>query len=483
MPPRRRARLSSRSYSSIAAAEQYPRGWLAARRNRPSKRARRVPTAAIAQGGGDDNGTPLSDEILVGIFADLLDISDLVRCAATCRRWCRLVSGEADFLCRAARRRHRTPSPLIRSLALGFFHSPRPGAAPRFAATASASRRLGGLLRQPSLNALVEGLDDGLFDASRLVASRNGLLVVELQRRKRERAVKLCVVNPMTGDFTVLPPLGGKQITSPFACTVLTADDNDESHVTSDPPSSYRLLIVYGRRGFTACRTYASDGGGGGWSPEAKVLDAIGLRTKAMASMAAGTGVVVGDVAYWQTSRIVFGVRLGTDKMRAEHVGMPVSGHDPAGNTLLGVSPNGRLRIVQVVEPMCMKTLKKRVAISVFTQSAAGSEGDKWDTQTVIEVVGRSLPAETTWMKLRWMCEKSGVVFFTAGCGGEQKNSDVYAMSLDDKQEVEKVASHRGCGDSGVTLSWGELYGYGLRTCVRSPWTRTTHDDGYHCID
>ena len=94
---------------------------------------------------------------------------------------------------------------------------------PRFAATASASRRLG--LRQASLNALVEGLDDGLFDASRVVASRNGLLVVELHRRYRERALKLCVCNPMTGAARVLPPLTGKDGVGHFACTVLTADD------------------------------------------------------------------------------------------------------------------------------------------------------------------------------------------------------------------------------------------------------------------
>ncbi|CAL4940920.1 unnamed protein product [Urochloa decumbens] len=453
MPPRRRARLSSRPYSFIAASEQYPRGWLAARRTRPSKRARRAVTS-IAQ--GDDDGTPLSDEILVGIFADLLDFSDLVRCAATCRRWCRLVSGEADFLCRAARRHRTAPPSLIRSLALGFFHSPRSGVAPRFAATASATRRFGGLRQQPSLNALVEGLDDGLFDASRVVASRNGLVVVELRRRKRERAVKLCVCNPMTGEVTILPPLGGKEITSPFACTVLTADDDDDSHV-SDPPSSYRLLIVYGRRGFTACRTYASDGGGGGggWSPEAKVWDAIGLRTKAMASMATGTGVVVRGVAYWHSTSIVFGVQLGT--LRAEHLSMPLSGHDPAGNTLLGVSPDGRLRVVQVVASVCPTTFKSRVAIGVCTRSAPGGK-DKWDPQTVIEVVGRVLPAETTWMQLRWMCEKSGVVFFTAGCSGDQ-SSDVYAMILD-KLQVEKVASHQGGGDGGVVPSWEGLHGY-----------------------
>jgi hypothetical protein len=346
------------------------------------------------------------------------------------------VSGEAAFICRGAARRRPPP---LRTLALGFFYSHRDGAVPRFAATASASRRLG--LRQPSLNALVEGLDDGLFDASRVVASRNGLLVVELQRRKRERALKLCVCNPMTGEVTVLPPLGGKEITSPFACAILTADDDDESHLSDPPssPSSYRLLLVYGRRGFTACRTYTSDGGL--WGPEAKVTKTVRLGKKTMASMT-GTGVVVRNVAYWHAKGIVLGVRL--DTLRAELMDMPSTGHHPAGNTLLGVSPDGRLRVVQVVA----QAGKESVAIGVATRSAAG---DKWDPLEAIGVVGRLLPAETTRMKLRWMCEKSGVVFLTAGFADGQTN-EVYALSLDRRQESERVASHHG-GD-------GDLHGY-----------------------
>jgi hypothetical protein len=248
----------------------------------------------------------------------------------------------------------------------------------------------------------------------------------------------------MTGEVTVLPPLGGKEISRPFACAILTTEDyvdDDESHL-SDPsssPSSYRLLLVYGRRGFTACRTYTSDGGR--WGPEAKAINTVRLGKKMT-----GTGVVVvRNVAYWHAMGIVLGVRL--DTLQAKHVDMPLTGHYPAGNTLLGVSPDGRLRVVLVVgKIMCVATAKMSVAIGVATRSATG---DKWDPLEVIEVVGRLLPAETTWMKLRWLCEKSGVVLLTAACGDQ--TGVVHALSLD-RQEAERVASQHG-GD-------GDLHGY-----------------------
>ncbi|KAL6641546.1 hypothetical protein ACP70R_019727 [Stipagrostis hirtigluma subsp. patula] len=437
MPPARRARLSSRPYSSVVAAEPCSsRGWLSVRRSRPSKRARRATT--IAQ--GDEDGTPLTDEILVGIFAGFPDLADLLRCAATCRRWRRLVSGEAAFICHTSPRRPRNGSPFARSLALGFFYVHRVGAVPRFAPTASASRRL--CLRQPcSLNALVEGLDDGLFDSSRVVASRNGLLAVELQRGNRKRAVKLCVCNPMTGEVTVLPPLGGKDIPSYYACTVLTAADdvgNDEQS-----RSSYRLVLVYRRRGFTACRSYSSDGGN--WGPEAKVDNSSWFGNKEMAAMtAAGAGVAVGQKVFWLAKSRVFGLHL--DTMQAEVVSLPQhKGHVLAGNTLLGVSPDGKLCAVQVVEPLGPAT-KPTIAISVHTRG--------WTPMEVIEVA-QWLPAEAAFVKLRWVCEKSGAVFFTAGCGDQR--SDVYALSLG-KREVEKVASHHGGGRDDET--WGNLHGY-----------------------
>jgi hypothetical protein len=73
----------------------------------------------------EDNGTPLTDEI-----------SDLVRCAATCWRWCRQqVSGEAAFICRISRRLPGPSGRFLPSLAIGFFHQ-KDAAAPCFVPTA-----------------------------------------------------------------------------------------------------------------------------------------------------------------------------------------------------------------------------------------------------------------------------------------------------------------------------------------------------------
>jgi hypothetical protein len=107
MLPVRCALRSSWPYCSVRAHEvgaaDCGRGWLSG----PSKRARRIV----------DDGTPLTDEILVGIFAGL---PDLVLCAGTCRRWRRLVSGEAAFISRVSR---RTRGVFVRILALGLFYT------------------------------------------------------------------------------------------------------------------------------------------------------------------------------------------------------------------------------------------------------------------------------------------------------------------------------------------------------------------------
>ena len=118
MPPPRRA--ARRRFAAAAAAAESPRAVrgsrrLSVRHGEPFMREGRC------RDDDDDDGLPLSDEALLLVFSALsFTTADLVRCAATCRRWRRLVSADAAFICPRATPRS---DPCIGSLALGFFHS------------------------------------------------------------------------------------------------------------------------------------------------------------------------------------------------------------------------------------------------------------------------------------------------------------------------------------------------------------------------
>ncbi|WVZ94983.1 hypothetical protein U9M48_040800 [Paspalum notatum var. saurae] len=443
-PPARRPRVPSRppATSSAAAADdpRGDRGWLSTFRRDPTRRPRQ------ADGGG--GGTALADELLLLIFTRLPDLSDLVRCTATCRRWRRLVSGDAAFICRTPR---RPPGRFVGGFALGFFQ-PLADAAPRFVALASAARRFPGLLRQPapSLSSLVDG---GLFDGSpHIVAARNGLLVVDLRRGKHDRTPRLCVCNPMTGDVHVLPPLGGKDGLGHYACAVVTADDLDDKSAGLLPPpgpSYFRLVMVYTRRGFTAFRSYSSSDGS--WSEEAKVTNGR-LGKKQMGMTHSGVVLHGGRVVCWLAKNIVF--RLCLDTRQSTVLSMPCSGNTRTfdmANTLLGSLPDGKLCAVQFDRHPSLAAAKRRVSI----RTASYIEGTCWRCEAEPIQVEQYLPADVTYVRLRWFCDKSGVVFFSALAGDiGPPRRELYALSLQ-TWAVEKLASHDGDG-----IPWVDLHGY-----------------------
>ncbi|CAO2187049.1 unnamed protein product [Urochloa humidicola] len=436
MQPAQRPRVSSRASppsSSADAADQRRRrgrGFLSARRRFPA----RQPHLA-------DN-----DEVLPIIFATVPDLDDLVRCAYTCRRWLRVVSAESASICGTPRRRGRRSSP---SLALGFFH----GSA-LFVPNASATRRFPGLLQEPpSLRTLVDedGLLHGAFD---IVASRNDYLVVGLQRRANgDRRLNLSVCNPMAGEVHALPPLEG--IGLHYACTVLTADDRK----TTDPPrpsSYFCVVMLYSRQSFTAFRSYSSDGGR--WSEEKEVTGAA-IHTREMGETCSGVVGPGGRLVYWLTknsahfSHCVFMLSLQT--LQLWEVPLPSSGNGfklklDVENTLLGLSPEGRLCAIQFGgHPFLLMEADRRISIRVTTRTHSG-----WDNGVLIQVQ-QSLPADVTKARLRWFCEKSGVVFFSvvAGDTGHQR-SNMYALSLK-THEVEMLVSLERDRDR-----WQQVYGY-----------------------
>ncbi|WVZ94985.1 hypothetical protein U9M48_040802 [Paspalum notatum var. saurae] len=449
-PPRRGAHRRS-----AAAAAESPRR-LSVRRGEPFKREARDGSTAAAGAGEDDDGLPLSDEALLLVFSALSAAStDLVRCAATCRRWRRLVSADAAFICRRAP--PPRADPFIRTLALGLFltrctnHRAAPALLWFVPLSAAASRH------QPALAAVADG-------ASRVLASRGGRIVLDLRRRANSRtthAVRLGVCDPVMGGggVDVLPPLRGKDSpTGPFACTVITAAD-EHGTVTgsqSEHASSYRVLLLYNRRSFTALRCYSSDAGS--WGPEAQVVGArIGrsqLRGEAPAA------VVHHGVVLWPGLAValrldsllqpapavppaakkssagktlppppprytVAGVSLA---VRQRHWGMATM----TMNRLLGVMPDGELLRVEAD----YETIR-----AYWGGLKGGDDGGGMDGGCLL---GEALQWKWTMkqalmgvhaVRLRWLFEKSGLFIFTAKSNAsDDHDTHVYTMDVETKR-------------------------------------------------
>ena len=178
-------------------------------------------------------------------------------------------------------------------------------------------------------------------------------------------------------------------------------------------------------------------------------------------------GVVAagGGAAYWLMRRSVFELRL--DTLEATMAILPARGGTQPftdRNTALGTTPEGRLCVVQLGSPFLVwEEGEQKDTVGVHVFSCGDHDGDSRtllklkDKSFLLKYRARADERNNAMVKMQWVCEKSGVVFFT---GGEIDNprSDLYAVSLK-TQKVERVASND--GDGSLWL-WGNLYGYEL---------------------
>ncbi|XP_072146341.1 uncharacterized protein [Setaria viridis] len=408
-------------------------------------------------------------DALSHVFARLPSAADVVRSAATCRRWARLIAEDAAVLSGVL--------PPLPCLTLGFFHQENAGATARrrrassadaqpcFVPTAAAARLIG--LPGPSWTALADavlGLGDGrgLFEHARPVAARNGWLVLELRQERYTDGLKLCVCNPTRGDLAVLPPLAGADNLGDYACALYTGHDLD----TPRPLSPFfRLLIVYNRRAFTALRSYSSDTGR--WSTEAKRSWGPKIASEKLREL--GQSIVFRGVAYWLLGRTAFAVRLDTPEPAEER--MPQCGipNLPPGWRAFGVAADGKLMFVDAALGLDYKaavrsyhlTVAKRAVFCPSTGDDGCSGAWDWTNRYCIRLkelkvrCGGSqeekVPPYGDKVNLRWFCEKSGNLLFTLGEGTGSPGAFVLNMAT---EHVEKVADGVDCD------SWRNFVGY-----------------------
>ncbi|KAF8730099.1 hypothetical protein HU200_017066 [Digitaria exilis] len=422
MPPVRRARAHP------AAGPYTTDGWLSRRRRRHHRGVANVTSN-------------LPDDALFEIFSRVPSAADVARCAATCRRWGRVVAARAAAISRALPSNRRGFLP---HLALGFIYQQRKQNGLRFVPTASAAAsplHLGG--GTPLDARLLDERGACLFDHARPVASRNGRVVLELRRAD---GLTLSVWNPMTGDVSVLPTLSApKDSPGDYACAILTADDLD-----TPPPSStadlFRLLLMYNRRGSTLLRSYSSDTRR--WGDErGKPGDRI--RSRVLGQL--GPAVVLRGMAYWHTRYGALGVRLDAASSPS-----PVDdvcfltykgGYCKLDEHVLAVSPDGTtLRFVEIRFTGATQTPVITFSTSLLKGPDYESTTGGFYDATLDEHIHlpRIKATRASRYNLLWFGEKSGTLIFAVLDKPGSSTCDVFAFNIATRS-LEKLADEMCC--------------------------------------
>ncbi|TVU17448.1 hypothetical protein EJB05_33486, partial [Eragrostis curvula] len=413
MPPAKRARKN--------AAAAYPPSWNNNGRWLSLRTSKRLKRSPLGDQDDDDDGLPFSDEILLTIFAcSALSLADLVRCAATCRRWLRLVWTEADFICRSSEDHGHAAV-----LAVGFFHqSPACEtncSAPRFIPLPLTTLRLPGA----SLDALFDG---EVF---------TGFLLLELRPGSRGASLRLAVVNPMMGDVRILPTLSNKDKPGFYACAILTADDlsSNAANPLLRSRSAFLVIIIYRRNKFAACRFYSSETGA--WAPECKVTGATlsGARLNQLYMNAAA--VAIGGSVFWQANQAVVSLCVNTLEARLQFLpmnrGWITEERRIVNNCLITASSDGKLGLVEAWVHRRNSANWNKIEVRVLVPDQDDCSGRRWkeaeDMMLVLEPYVLRHPLS---VYLLGVCEKSRVIFC---CLLRWRSIEVYVLARHGEEE------------------------------------------------
>ncbi|XP_047092964.1 uncharacterized protein LOC124704745 [Lolium rigidum] len=255
-----------------------------------------------------DMASALPDDMLLEVFKRLLPPTGVVRCAAVCRSWRRVVSraGSGTF-----------PDPPRH---LGFFRNYGPSALPPFVHTAGVTLNL------------------GFLPVSRviLIDSRGHRLLLRELCAGFKTELKLLVCNPLQKTFARLPPLpiGGHLV----ACCAVVPGQGAE----------FRVVVVL--VGATSPNFYVFI-----YSSASSAWEVATGTLKRRLTPHQGPSVVIGDFVYRLDCEEKYIMAVNTTKMTISVLSIPRAGMRLyTGNNWIGKTEDSRLCFFAIREPLIM---------------------------------------------------------------------------------------------------------------------------------
>ncbi|KAK3138711.1 hypothetical protein QOZ80_5AG0372460 [Eleusine coracana subsp. coracana] len=347
--------------------------------------------------------SPLPADMQMDILSRVGDAASVVRCAATCKAWRRLIK-EPGFLSHLHRRRRSEsfdPSTL-----LGFFFRDTSKSLPRRRLYRRRPTRfllLGDSRPQTSapvvlsLSRFLTTVDD--LDSFAPVASGDGGLVALCRFQCASRhTVGICVCNPLAGTSTLLPPLPSFFV--PEKVVFLEADG-----------TSFRLLTVMDdRQGTLVMRVFSSDSEDEDWDTPY----AVELPDNMVVEIAS-PAVVHGGAVHWICGTPALPHALQVVAVHLTETGTSVSrfGLPPRAGVHRLETASRAARLVSSAQGPLSFILVDELVLSIWNLEDKSKQWSCCKAVYLMPMLPLSvLSGSNVELSIQGLCEKSGSLFF-----------------------------------------------------------------------